>query len=392
MDPAEPNPEPVIPEVDDNGHTIATKPPAIVRRLVDLKRATKEDGNTLLGNRFLCRGGGALLVGASGIGKSTAALQMGSSWSIGRPCFGIKPSKPLKVLYVQAENDEGDLCEMRDGVFEHLGDRTSKEQRHLENNFVCVFESARAGEEFFEETLEPLLQEHSPDLVMIDPVLSYLGGDANEQKTVSPFLRNSLNPLLQQYRCGALILHHTNKQAGDRNNRKRVATDYAYAGSGSAEWANWARAVLVLDAKDDKGLRELRIGKRFRLGWKDAMGKPCAYKLLLQNPEGGSLFYHELSPEETIVQNQKLSPVERILRSQDILPENGEEIPQETLFARIRENKICGRDRTRDVVVLLVDQGYLIRKEVERPCKRPEIRYVRPEQKDNKASFAVPAT
>src|SRR5438552_3492632 len=116
----------------------STKPAALVRKLVDLEAASTDDENTLLGNRFLCRGGGLLFVGSTGVGKSTAIIQMGICWAVGRPCFGIKPTKPLKILYIQAENDQGDLCEMRDGVLEHL-ELSAEDRDALERNFICVF-------------------------------------------------------------------------------------------------------------------------------------------------------------------------------------------------------------------------------------------------------------
>jgi len=375
-----------LPEPSAGANTVEA-PAALVCRLVDLKPAAVDDGNTLLGFRFLCRGSGCLFVGASGIGKSTAVMQMAICWSVGRPCFGIAPPEPLKILYIQAENDDGDLCEMRDGVFEHLDELTPDEGRALEENFYCAFESSRAGHEFISKTLEPLLREHTPDLVIIDPVLSYLGGDANDQKVVGPFLRNLINPLLQNHRCGALIVHHTPKQNGDRDSKGKVATDFAYAGTGSAEWANWARGVLVLRAKDDYGLRELRIAKRFRLGWKDVAGKPSHSRLLRQNSEGGSLFYSELSSEEATVLNPKLSPFDRIIQSHDILPEIGQDMSQCALIARIQQSKICGRDAARDVIALLVEEKYLIKREADRSGARPEIRYERTEKRHNVVAF-----
>ena len=103
--------------IPDGSELLSTeKPEALVKPLQELQPAKENDGNTLLGNRFLCRGGGLLFVGSSGIGKSTAVVQMGICWAVGRECFGIQPPQPLKILYVQAENDEGDLSEMRDGV------------------------------------------------------------------------------------------------------------------------------------------------------------------------------------------------------------------------------------------------------------------------------------
>ena len=367
------------------------KPLPIVRNLVDLTPAATGDENTLLGNRFLCRGCGLLVIGSAGIGKSTGVLQMGICWSIGRPCFGIQPRQALKILYVQAENDEGDLCEMRDGVLKYLGDLADEEKVALQKNFICVLESARTGQEFVVDVLEPLLKEHQPDLCILDPALSYLGGDSSSQEIVGSFLRNLLNPLLQKYRCGALIVHHTPKPNGQPNKNNKLATDYAYAGLGSVEWPNWARAVLVLSAKDDQGLRELRIAKRFRLGWKDPLGNPVSVRLLRQNV-GGPLFYTELSAQQVEAMKRKLSPVEQVFQSGNILPAEGESVSKDILVARLTGagtgDKICGRDKaTKEVIPLLVEQGYLERKEVQRKGVRAEIHFVRTPKKPDPEVF-----
>jgi hypothetical protein len=365
------------------------KPPPLVRKLLDLERASTDDPNTLLGDRFLCRSGGLLFVGSTGVGKCTAVVQAGICWAIGRKCFDIRPSGPLKILYIQSENDEGDLCEMRDGVLEGL-ELKPKERRLLKENFICVFESSRTAREFATQ-LESLLEEHSPDLLILDPALSYIGGNANEQETVGGFLRNLLNPLLQKHKCGVFIVHHTNKPNAERDARKKVANDFAYVGTGSAEWANWARAVLILSAKDDDGLRELRIGKRFRLGWKDVDGMPCVTRLLRQNSEGNGLFYTDVPAEEALLISQRLSPFLKVLRS-DVLPEAGEDVQKDILVARITERKLCGRDRAlKEVIPMLIDEGYLVVKEVPRPGRRPEIHLVRTDKIPGKIKMEAAA-
>jgi hypothetical protein len=362
------------------------KPEPLVCPLLKLAPASADDATTLLGNRFLCRAGGLLFVGQSGIGKSTAVVQAGICWAVDRECFGIRPRQPLKILYVQAENDEGDLCEMRDGVLGHL-ELTREERNRLDDNFTCVFESSRAGRELIEK-LDALLEKYSPDLLILDPALSYIGGNANEQETVGGFLRNHLNPLLQKHSCGVLIVHHTNKPNAERDGKKKVANDFAYAGTGSAEWANWARAVLVLQAKNDEGLRLLQIGKRFRLNWVDADGEPTSTKWLKQSAPGVGLFYSELTAEESLLVCSKTEPLTKVLHAPGILPETGGEVSKEILIARITQNKICGRDRARsEIIPSLVDEGYLEKKEVPRHKARPAIHFVRTKKIVGRISF-----
>ncbi|NBR88056.1 MAG: hypothetical protein EBT61_21635, partial [Verrucomicrobia bacterium] len=75
-----------------------------------------------------------LIVGNTGIGKSSLVMQMMIRWALGEGCFGINPARPLKSLLVQGENDEQDLAEMRDGVVGSLGLTT--EQRATVNGSV----------------------------------------------------------------------------------------------------------------------------------------------------------------------------------------------------------------------------------------------------------------
>jgi hypothetical protein len=181
------------------------------------------------------------------------------------------------------------------------------------------------------------------------------------------------------------------KPSGERDGKTRkVATDFAYAGAGSAEWANWPRAILVFNSIDDDGLRELKIAKRFRLGWTDAAGNPTKTKLLRQNKEGRSLFYTELSPSETTAMSTKTPPADRVLHS-DVLPEPGEQVEKKILIARITERKLCGRDKvTHEVLPSLIDRGYLEEIEVERNGKRPAIYLRRTMKLPNVISFVRP--
>jgi RecA-family ATPase len=69
--------------------------PVEARPLWELVRSAQGDPNELLKYRYLCRGGGLLLVGPTGIGKSSLSMQLMLSWALGREVFGIYPSRPL---------------------------------------------------------------------------------------------------------------------------------------------------------------------------------------------------------------------------------------------------------------------------------------------------------
>jgi hypothetical protein len=60
-------------------------------------------------------------------------MQAASYWAVGKAFFGILPGEVfqkagMRILLVQAENDEGDLAEMRDGVLVGCDDLTDEEK------------------------------------------------------------------------------------------------------------------------------------------------------------------------------------------------------------------------------------------------------------------------
>lgn len=281
------------------------KPPPPEARLVGaLKMPIDGDPNELLKFRFLCRGGALLIVGPAGVGKSTLAMQAALCWAIERDFFGIVPARPLRSLMIQSENDEGDLAEMRDGVLAGLG-FTEQERATACASVLVATEDVRTAQDFCEQVVEPLLEKHRPDQVWIDPALAYLGGEANSQVDVGAFLRNGLNPLAHRYNCGIIVLHHTNKPPSGAERPQWQGSDFAYLGSGSAEWANWPRAVLALRSLGSHGVFELRAGKRgSRLRWLDDNGQRAFTRLIGHAKEGG-FHWREVTQEELDAQREE---------------------------------------------------------------------------------------
>ena len=65
-----------------------------VKKLGTLLRPSPDDDpNELLKRRYLCRGGSLLVVGPTGVGKSSLTMQAGMRWSAGQPFFGLTPAR-----------------------------------------------------------------------------------------------------------------------------------------------------------------------------------------------------------------------------------------------------------------------------------------------------------
>jgi hypothetical protein len=297
---------------------VEAPPEPMARSLGELVRPAPGDPSELLCHRYLCRGGGLLMVGPTGIGKSSLSMQFMVLWALGREAFGVRPARPLKSLLIQAENDDGDLAEMRDGVARGLG-LSEEEARTAFANIIVCREDSLMSEEFFKLRVIPLLGEHKPDLLWIDPALAYLGGEANSQKDVGRFLRNQLNPALTRFGCGCVLVHHTNKPPSGQEKSGWQAGDFAYLGSGSAEWANWARAVLVMRAVGSHSVFELRAGKRGpRLEWRSADGLTRIYaKYIAHADKPGVICWREAGEDEVPVNTEG---VKKGFTKEDLLP------------------------------------------------------------------------
>jgi hypothetical protein len=342
---------------EEIGETEKPAGPPEAKLLSALVAHVTDDPNELLKNRFLCRGGGLLLVGPTGIGKSSLAMQAMILWAIGRALFEIQPVKPLKSLLIQAENDEGDLAEMRDGVMAGLRLTDEQRQKAMENIMV-VREDSRTGMAFFAVTVGPLLEKHRPDLLWIDPALAYLGGDAGSQKDVGGFLRNMLNPLVHDVNCGVVVVHHTNKPAVGKEKPDWSGGDFAYLGGGSAEWANWARAVIALRSLGSHSVFELRAAKRgARLGWKESDGETTAFaKNIAHANEPGVICWRE-ADESEVPQSAK---AKQIPTKEDILPHvpMDKPISKESLRGKANAAGIA-LNKINPLIAELIDDGAL---------------------------------
>jgi RecA-family ATPase len=212
----------------------------------------KADPESVLGNRWLCRGGSLLLLGQSGVGKSCLNLQLAGAWALGDPqicallSFNIQPARPLKIVLIQAENDLGDMAEIWQGVFKKMGAQLSEEKRkRLEENLIILRNTEASGDAFLRMYRE-LCNDYKPDIAIVDPLLSYIGADINDQEICSAFTHR-LNQVQQETGVISALVHHFGKPKSASQSNVLTETDLAYQGLGSSILTNWAREVLSLN-------------------------------------------------------------------------------------------------------------------------------------------------
>lgn len=133
-----------------------------------------------------------------------------------------------------------------------------------------------------------------PDVVIINPYTSYVGGDAKDEERANEFLREGLTPLLVKHNCAAINMHHTPK-TNYSSSHDYSTSDFMYRGSGCATMTNWARAYLVFEPIDDacQTFKFVAAKRGGRIGWD---GERVRYFKHSSNP--GILRWERAADEE----------------------------------------------------------------------------------------------
>jgi hypothetical protein len=149
----------------------------------------------------------------------------------------------LKIGVIQAENDKGDLAEAFQGVGFGLN-LSGSDMKMLQQQLEFRTEAVRTGDQFLAYARR-FIHKSKLDVIVADPLFSYFGGDLSDQGEVSVFLRNKLQPILQETKVAWIWMHHISK-AQRKDGEPMTTMELAHAGFGSSELANWAREIAVL--------------------------------------------------------------------------------------------------------------------------------------------------
>jgi len=239
-----------------------------LRSALELYNSPPDPSDTLIGDRFLCRGGGLVIAAPSGVGKSTLVAGLSVAFAKGESYLGLEPARALKLLVIQSENDDGDLYEQLRGA---QGELMEGDEATLQANIMFATVDHLSGAPFL-QALRHYLQQFPADIVFIDCFNAYLGDSPAETKAVSSFLRCGLTPILRQFGCGAVLVHHTPKTTNQKKEGWN-ASDRQYAMAGASEIQNWMRSGVMIESTIEADLfRLVAVKKGNRLGWSESCG------------------------------------------------------------------------------------------------------------------------
>jgi hypothetical protein len=236
------------------------------------------------------------IVAPTGVGKSVLTMQLSTAFSCGKSTIGFNPHRAFKVVVIQNEDSDNDIALMRDGSLFNLSDA---EKEKVYANLFFVRLRGTSGKSFL-NALDHYCAKYNPDIVFINPLLKYYGGDPLNTKDVSDFL-NELEPILEKHNCGLILVHHTIKQS---KQSRQNQVDSSYAGFGSSAWSNSVRDTVEIRSSNVEGYYKLITGKRSsKWGWKERYIKRSDTPTLP--------YWNEVDAEflKTLIAAEKTNPV-----------------------------------------------------------------------------------
>ena len=212
-----------------------------IPKLISMDEVQEKEAEWLV-SQYIPKGNITILAGDGGSGKTTTWCGIAAAVSAGNKVFfdsvpdEFTTFEPQKVMFFSSE----------DSIEHTLKSRLRKAGAKLENIYsVSLQDEAFENIKFDSPTLESLISQIKPALVIFDPVQSFI--PSNIQMGQRNAMRSCLNPLIgwgEKYGCTFLIVVHTNKRHGVFG-RNRVAD--------SADIWDIARSVLISGCtQDDK--------------------------------------------------------------------------------------------------------------------------------------------
>jgi putative DNA primase/helicase len=197
-----------------------------------------------------------LIEGDPGVGKSWLVLAIATAIAAGRGLPGAGISEPRNVLLLSAEDGLGDTIRPR------LDSMYADCTRIFAFNRAVVFDDSGLLE------LEAVIAECRPGLVLVDPMVAYLGAGidmhkANETRVVMAALAR----LAEKHSCAIVGVRHLSKAMGGKT---------IYRGIGSIDFTAACRSVLLVGADPDDKHKRAVVQIKNNLA---AFGEPMGYEI-----------------------------------------------------------------------------------------------------------------
>jgi hypothetical protein len=196
----------------------------------------------------LSRGEITVLASPGGTGKSSLAIGIVVSLVVAQKLLDEKIwGAGLKTLYVNGEDSALEMrrrfwgfCRRHGLTEQDIGNLLllgADDWRAHKLSFLRTEKSNSVIDEIAVGFLESLLKELRPDLVVLDPLISFCAGGNVNDNAVMALVMRALKRLANKFDCAILILHHTRK-GGEPGSAEAI--------SGASSIVNLARRAIMV--------------------------------------------------------------------------------------------------------------------------------------------------
>ena len=155
----------------------------------------------------------SLLVGESGIGKSTIALSAAASFASGRKLLSaFAPNGGGRVLFLSGEDDAPVLKKRLEALEATYGVKIPRNQLHFVDSVAPLLTVDGAGATHITPAWTALRKKAANyELIIVDPFVSWLGVANENDASVMGKLAEHLKALAAETGAAVLVSHHTSK-------------------------------------------------------------------------------------------------------------------------------------------------------------------------------------
>jgi RecA-family ATPase len=328
-----------------------------------------------VGEGFLEVGGFVMVIGQSYVGKSTLLAQVSINLSIGRSWLFFQVQRPLRVLTIQAEDQQNKLRKMGK-MYRRM--ELTEEQIALANENTAVLTIRDLQDQDAINEIERHAQIFKADVLCINPMTSYVGS-VYKDEAINRFLRVGLTPTLDRLKMSAIVAHHPPKPAtSDKEPKDLTAFELQYGGAGMAALTNAPRGNIFL-VHVDGDVFKLSVGK----GFEDLGTKETVVFLRRSKDEDGIMLWQRCEPEKAEEATEKLTqrrakkqhdrfvPYDRLLKS---FKPTAKYLPSKVIELAKKDHS-KGRDWAKDAMRQLVSDKKLAKTEERSPRGQPFVYY-----------------
>lgn len=205
----------------------------------------------LIAPRVLTPSGMLVFGGAPKVGKSDFLIALLAHMAVGKPFLDMKPARPLRVFYLQAEVQ-----------YHYLRERIQRLRlpddvlAGLTQNFIITPQISitlnDAGLASAIETIKAAFPNEPPDIIAIDPIRNVFDGGGiggeNDNDAMMFFLSQRIETLRREInpKAGLILAHHTRKTT-----KKAVEEDPFQALSGAGSLRSYYTSGMILHRPEE---------------------------------------------------------------------------------------------------------------------------------------------